>query len=157
MSSDYLSMSNPAYDKILTRVRETFPNSCVCWIEQVKNDELLKRYQSQKSAIPNELQLFHGTSQKNIDAIIKNGFNPAYNVRSLYGNGTYFAQDAIYSFDYMPVDSADLSYMLLCDVLVGTPGIDCTTNNDKKPTIFAIPGRYSAFPKYIIAFHKYAK
>ena len=159
MSTEYLSMSKLNYDKISERVRKSFPNACICWIEQIKNPNLRERYENSKSEmqVPNEHQLFHGTSKHIADIIIKKGFDASKNMRSLYGKGTYFAVDAMYSFDFMEPDSTQISYMFLCDVVIGTIGTNCSTDNKDKPTMFAVPKNESAFPTYLIAFHKYAK
>ena len=159
MTTEYISMSNSNYDKISDRVRKSFSNACICWIEQIKNSDLLDKYQQCKSemAFPNECQLFHGTNKQTADIIIQKGFDSSKNVRSRYGKGSYFAEDAMYSFDFMPPDPTQISYMFLCDVLVGTVGVDCSVNNEKNSTIFAVPRNDAIFPKYLIAFHKYAK
>jgi hypothetical protein len=44
-----------------------------------------------------ERRLFHGTGFEHIDTIIAQGFLRDYNDVSLYGKGTYFARDALYS------------------------------------------------------------
>ena len=55
----YIEMSNPIYDQISKRVRESFPKSCICWIEEVQNPILQKSYDELKLKIGNEELLFH--------------------------------------------------------------------------------------------------
>ena len=148
-------MDNINYNKIQAQVRKSYANSCICWIEEIINDKLLLTYQKHKSEIEDktEYQLFHGTSRENADCIIKTGFNYDKNVRSLYGKGTYFAADAMYSFNYMTPDKTAISYMFLCDVIDVNSDVANLTNKN----IFIITRDDAAFPKYLIAFHKYAK
>ena len=44
--------------------------------------------------------LFHGTSLDNITKIIYGGFNRDYNIKSLYGKGTYFSNEAKIAAEY---------------------------------------------------------
>lgn len=164
----YVEMSEPIYDIISKRIRESFPQSCICWIEEIINPSLREAYEARKSKIGNEQQLFHGTSENAVNAIAGGGFDPSYNTVSAYGKGTYFARDASYSYNYMKTQKNGISYMFLCDVLVGrsclgsngavinTEKYDSSVNSLEKPTIFVTPYADGAYPKYIIAFHKTA-
>ena len=77
MSSNtvYLAMSNPSYSKIETRVRESYPYACICWIEEVINQPLLDAYNTYKGTFstPNEHHLFHGTYEGIVNTIAKEG------------------------------------------------------------------------------------
>ena len=165
----YVEMSDPVYDQISKRVRQSFPNSCICWIEEVQNPDLQKSYDELKLKIGNEKLLFHGTSEESINSIAAGGFNPDYNKTSAYGKGTYFAEKASYSFSYMKQGRDGVAYMFLCSVLVGrmcrgsnqlvinTENYDSAVDNIDNPSIFVSPHAAAAYPKYIISFHKNAK
>lgn len=64
-----ISLSNPIYDKIDLMIKHTYPNSCILYIDEVYNNELLDKYNNKKNELMNkrngnikELQLFHGTN-----------------------------------------------------------------------------------------------
>jgi len=169
--SRYVEMSEPAYEIVSKRIRESYPNSCICWIEENTNADLLVAYENRKQQIStrgniNEVQFFHGTKEDIISKIAMEGFDPAFNRVSAYGKGTYFAKNASYSLNYMKPNKEDISFMFLCDVLLGNSckgslnlTIDVTTHdsavdNTANPTIAVTPYADGAYPRYIIAFHK---
>jgi hypothetical protein len=173
MSVRYVEMSEPIYDTISKRIRESFPNSCIVWIEENQNAFLLESYEARKKEIAkitsvNEVQWFHGTREENISKIAQGGFDPTYNKTSAFGKGTYFAKHASYSNSYMHPNKEGISFMFLCDVLMGKPclgrpdyTIDTTfyhssVDNFNKPTILVSPFADGAYPRYIVAFHKSA-
>ena len=149
-------MSDPKYVNIERRVRESFENSCICWIEEISYP--LDEYVNCRTSLGGEfkeLSLFHGTHEKLVNIIIREGFDPSKNVRSVYGKGAYFAKDASYSFNYMTSNEGnDISFMFLCDVLVDHSVL---TNVRENPTIFVVPKREAILPRYVITFHKSAK
>lgn len=170
-------MSNSQYDIIVERIRNTYPNSCVLFIDEVVNPELEEKYKEQLKEIKEkrgaenvkEELLFHGTCAENIDSIAFYGFDSSRNVTSAHGRGTYFAKNAIYSKDYMKSnDTRGISYMILAEVIIGncytyetntkinTEKYDNSINSMKNPSIYVTPYQYGAYPKYIIAFHKNA-
>jgi len=165
----YIEMSNPVYDEISKRVRQSFPKSCICWIEEVQNPNLQKSYDELKMKIGNEKLLFHGTAEEAINSIAAGGFNPEYNKTSAYGKGTYFAEKASYSFSYMKEGRDGVAYMFLCTVLtsrtcpgrgqlvIDTEKYDSAVDNIQNPAIFVTPHAGAAYPKYIISFHKKAQ
>lgn len=174
MSVRYVEMCEPIYEQVSKRIRESFPDSCICWIEENENIHLSAAYEHRKREIAkdasiNELQLFHGTREENITKIAMEGFDPSYNKTSAYGKGTYFAKNASYSQSYMIPNKDGISFMFLCDVLMGKPcmgrpNIDIDTSlyhsaidNFNHPTIIVTPFADAAYPRYIIAFHKGAK
>lgn len=175
MVRQYIEMINPMYDFISNEVRKSHPNSCICWIEENINDELLASYEERKTDIENmrgkpseELLLFHGTREENIDIICEEGFEPRLNVTSAFGKGVYFAKHSSYSFRYMDVGRGEISYMFLCNVLIGnacigssgkiigTEKYDSACDNLKNPTIFVTPYKNGSYPRYVIAFYKNA-
>ena len=169
----YMEMENPMYSMISDKITMSYPNSCICWIEEIVNDELRQEYTDLKTQITTkypktiEMQLFHDTKESSVNNIINTGFNPSYNKTSAYGIGTYFATYANYSKDYMPSNKKGISFMFLCDVIVGkmcigksSMVIDTTLYdnavNQLNPTIVVTPYKNGAYPRYLIAFHKNA-
>jgi hypothetical protein len=174
MPVEYVEMSNPQYEYISKRVRESFPESCICWIEENINDRLLiayeeRKFEAAKKGAINEVQFFHGTSENVINSIAAGGFDPSYNKASAYGKGTYFAKNASYSFSYMKPNKVGISFMFLCNVIMGrscigsgnliidTNKFDSAVDCIKNPSIVVTPYADAAYPRYIIAFHKNAK
>lgn len=173
MSIRYVEMKEPIYNTISKRIRESFPNSCIVWIEENQNSTLLAAYENRKKEIAkiasiNELNWFHGTKEENVTKIAMEGFDPTFNKTSAYGKGTYFAKNASYSNSYMVPNSQGISFMFLCDVLMGKPclgrsGLEIETelyhsavDNFNSPSILVTPFADAAYPRYIIAFHKNA-
>ena len=147
--------SDKRYSQIESRIQESYPNACILYIDEVLNDALYQRYLTRKDLIKaTEVQMFHGTNEKNITPIITNGFDPKFNVRAAYGPGVYFAKIANYSKVYMfSSKPGEPTYMFLADVLVGKEGVDNHHGPDILTTVYAD----GSFPRYIIAFHKEAK
>jgi hypothetical protein len=169
-------MSDKRYDHIEEGIRKSYPNSCILWIEEIINPELEENYQKQKAEIETkrgkpcrELELYHGTKEEAANNIIREGFDPERNSRAAYGKGSYFAKNASYSRDYAPPASDQISFMLICSVLVGEIGIygsmkpidtskyDNSADNPKNPSIYVSPYQYGAIPRFIVAFHRNAK
>jgi hypothetical protein len=174
-SKKYVDMSDPLYDEILAGIRKSYADSCVLWIEDVRNEELEEGYSVQKAEIiqkrgeVKEKMLYHGTNEDSARVIIRDGFLPSANRRSVFGKGSYFARDAIYSKHYAPPsDISDVSYLLLCSVLVGaaktygnneeidTTHHDNSVDNTREAarSIYVTPYRYGAVPRYLVAFYK---
>ena len=170
-----LSMSDKKYEEITNLVSESYPNSCICWIDQVNNTyleyEFTKLFDSivekRKKIKPKIVQMFHGTKEENVSPIIYNGFDTSKNKVSAYGIGTYFAKKASYSYNYMHPGKEQISYMFLSDVIFGslctTTGkididrFDNSVDNFRDPTICVTPYDFGAIPRYIIAFYKNTK
>ena len=170
------TLSSDKYDELCKLIRKSYPNACVLYIDEVLNDELYENYILRKTIlgqlrgpIIKELQLFHGTSHTNIQNIATNGFLKEYNKTSAYGRGTYFSTKASYSYNYSNIDPSDVSYMFVCDVLIGncnavygayeidTSKYDNSVDNLNNPTIYVTPYNDGCYPRYLIAFHKNAK
>lgn len=171
-----VSLSNPIYDKIDILIKNSYPNSCILYIDEICNNELLDKYNNRKDELLikrngniRELQLFHGTKHSNINSIAKNGFRSESNQRSVYGIGTYFSTQANYSKDYSDRDTEDISYMFVCNVLIGnctvmscnstinTELFDNSVNKIENPNIYVTPYNDGCIPKYLVAFYKNAK
>lgn len=166
----WVEMSEPIYDEISKRVRQSYPNACLCFIEELVNPPLLERYETFKQRIQerrgdaNEQQLFHGTTEEAIRSIQGEGFNPFYSKVAAYGWGTYFAKSASISVGYMRGKS-EITYMFLVDVVLGKnvhtgantkwETLDADSGGNGS-TIFVSPHQDAAFPRYCLAFHKNA-
>jgi hypothetical protein len=169
-------MSDKRYDRIEAGIRESYPNSCILFIEEIIHAELEARWSALRDKISQTrgrecqvLELYHGTREEFANSIIKNGFEPAANKVSAYGRGTYFAKAAAYSKDYAPPAADEVSFMLVCDVLVGECGLygankvidtavhDNSVNNLNAPTIYVSPYAAGAIPRFLVAFHRNAR
>ena len=162
----YLSLSDPEYDKISTFFRETYPNSCIVWVEKIDNPDLLSNYEEYKKTIPepNEKLLFHGTTEPNARKIIHLGFDPSLNKAFAYGKGVYFSKRSIYSRDFSMPSKDELAFMLLCSVVIGkvTKGsrgekipkdYNSFTNSIKNPDMYIVNRREAIMPRYLVAFY----
>ena len=169
-------MSDKRYDAIEAGIRASYPNSCLLWVEEIIHPALEERWVAQKAEIEaargkpcSVLRLYHGTREEYANSIIRGGFDPDANKVSAYGRGTYFAVAASYSRDYAPPASDDVSFMLICDVLVGevatygnsqpidTKKHDNSVDNKARPSIYVTPYAAGAIPRFIVAFHRNAR
>lgn len=178
MASLYpLSLSSKIYDDLSLLIKKSYPYSCILYIDEVINPELESRYNNRRITLENlrgpekitQLQLFHGTKHKNINSIAQNGFCKELNKTSAYGIGTYFAKNAVYSRSYTDTDNREVSYMFICDVLIGNLTVlnskreidihkyDNSVDSLTNPTIYVSPYDDGCIPRYLIAFHKNAK
>ncbi|NXI51600.1 PAR14 polymerase, partial [Chloroceryle aenea] len=168
-------------------VQERFLKTCQTFkiekIERVQNPYFWKAYQIKKHEMDdkngnrnNERLLFHGTSKESLNLINNYGFNRSYAGMHAanFGNGTYFAVNAMYSANdmYSKPDANGKKYMYLARVLVGeysqgtrgsiTPAaksasnsidlFDSSTDNVNQPSMFIIFNDIQAYPEYLITF-----
>lgn len=169
-----VSLSDSIYEKITRDIRKSYPNSCILYIDEIINPELLEKFNQRKKTIEDMrgidnvsiLSLFHGTKSHAINSISENGFLTHLNKTAAYGMGTYFSTLANYSKDYTDKDRDQVSYIFVCDVIVGTCELgtnqkviigDNGVNNLKNPSIYVTPYDDGAYPRYLVAFHKNAK
>jgi hypothetical protein len=172
-----VSLSSPVYDEITKMIENSYKNACVLYIDEIINSNILDKYCKRKVFLEelrgkeyiSELRLFHGTKIDCINNIATNGFMKEFNRTSAYGKGTYFSTKASYSCHYTNKDETDISYMFICDVLVGkctvingpkdidTELYDNSVNNLTLPDIYVTPYDDGAYPRYLVAFHKNAK
>uniref|UniRef100_A0A3B3BS18 Poly [ADP-ribose] polymerase n=1 Tax=Oryzias melastigma TaxID=30732 RepID=A0A3B3BS18_ORYME len=139
-----------------------------------KSYELLKKQMEQKNKHKkNERVLFHGTTDKSIDLINKNGFNRSYaGLHAMFGKGSYFAVDPAYSAqNYAQPDNQGLKRMYQARVLVGdfthgNPSLivppsksgqsadlyDSVADNKNPPSMFVVFNDIQAYPEYLITF-----
>ncbi|XP_053568061.1 protein mono-ADP-ribosyltransferase PARP14 [Bombina bombina] len=150
-------------------------------IERVQNKTLWLNYQIKKESMDtkngntnNEKKLFHGTTLDSVKNVNHNGFNRGFAGANaaLYGNGTYFANEASYSSSYSKADSNGYKYMYLARVLTGlsckgekgmpapppknasdpTDLFDSVTDTVDKPSMYVIFSDIQAYPEYLITF-----
>ncbi len=162
-----MSLSDPMYDQIENIVRATYKNSCIVWIEKIRNEELEKKFNDYKSKInpPNIKRLFHGTSEQVARIIIEEGFDPSKNKVSAHGIGVYFSTRALYSIEYCHrTEGKDYVFMFVCDVVTGkpckgkantqiSPEYDSATDNLARPDMYIVNKREAALPLYLVAFY----
>jgi len=122
----------------------------------------------------NERRVWHGTKKENIDKIVNQGFLRQLGQTMAYGDGTYFASEAMGSLMYATTDSVGTKHMFLCDLLVGDcckgrsrmkvpepkdgmQNIPHETMVDKRrnPTIFVATKDDQARPRYLVTFRAY--
>ncbi|OCT60889.1 protein mono-ADP-ribosyltransferase PARP14 [Xenopus laevis] len=179
-----LNSGSPEYND----VQSQFVKSCamkIIKIERIQNKHLWLNYQIKKQSIDaknnstnNDMQLFHGSDPNTIQNVNQNGFNRSYAGRNAacYGNGTYFAVDALYSAHdtYSKPDQLGQKHMYLARVLTGiscvgqrgmvappaknasnpTDLYDSVTDNKSNPAMFVIFNDIQAYPEYLITFTK---
>ncbi len=173
MTTVPISMSDKIYDTLVESIRKTYPNSCVLWIDKIENpmleDNFLRRYQEVINSRGDAKirQLYHGTSEECVKKIIVNGFQSSFNRVGAYGKGTYFTPLATMSAQYAKPKSDEISYMMVCDVVIGvckigsvmkakTDDVDNFVNMLTNPSIICCPLDDMAVPRYVIAFHRNA-
>ena len=172
-----ISMSNPMFDKISDLIYKSFPNACILYIQEVANEDLITSFEQRKNDMIEkrgannvyEELMFHGTKPEHIDPIVRDGFRPELNKTSAYGKGTYFASAASYSKNYAHPAKDEVAYMFVCRVLIGkirqgitnsvldTQQYDNFVDNIKNPSIVVTPYADGGIPKYVVAFHPFAK
>jgi len=168
-------MGDKRFDQIGEGIYKSYPNACILWIDEVVNAELCREFESFKKELSEkrncvrEMLMFHGTSEEAMNNIVWNGFDPKMNKVAAYGKGTYFARDAAYSKAYAKPKSNEISFMMVCRVLVGkccigssdavldTCKFDNWVDNIKDPSIVVTPYPNGAIPLYVIGFHRNAK
>lgn len=144
-------------------------------IHRVQNKRLYIQYETHKHEFqkkyknnPNEMRLFHGTTQSSVEKIWVNGFNRSYAGinGTAYGRGVYFARASSYSHGYTDINKlkAKQGQMFFSRVLVGNveqgsssmnippTGADTTVENKQNPTIFVIYHDAQAYPEYLITY-----
>jgi hypothetical protein len=167
-----LTVGSKEFDEIAKHITKSYPNACIMFIDKLEAPPFENEYIALKTSMkePNEQLLFHGTTEESARSILQSGYDPLMNRRAAYGTGTYFSASASYSKDYMDISTRtigfELSYMLINTVLVGrvcqgssknviNPTLhDSQVDNLYSPTIFAIPRKEQAIPRYFVGFHK---
>ena len=170
-------MSDKQFDKISARIRESYPNACILWIDEIHNRNLEQEHEDLYQTIISKRgadkvtkqELFHGTAESNIKSIATDGFQVSYSKIAAFGKGTYFSKYANYSINYSTDGKDKICYMFLCSVITGEPSVygnmqeinkelhDNSVDSIKSPTMYITPYDYGGIPKYIIAFYKHAQ
>ncbi|XP_031694394.1 protein mono-ADP-ribosyltransferase PARP15-like, partial [Anarrhichthys ocellatus] len=167
--------------EVKTELTKTGLTVSIISVERVQNPTLWQNYQLKKTQLEvknkhtnNERMLFHGTAASSIDLINKQGFNRSYAGAhgAMFGNGSYFAVDPVYSQGYAQADAKGQKRMYLSRVLVGdftkgkagliTPPskntgsaadlYDSVSDDSSNPTMFVIFNDIQAYPEYLITF-----
>lgn len=170
-----LEETDPRYIDICKRIyKSNRALKGVLWIEEVINDSLFGRYLICKEDLElvcgdnlKELQLFHGTNPSCLRTIMKEGFKRSCNKRSIQGKGTYLAMDAETSLAYVVAEDPHVSFLFLCDVLIGREKVyaanmnfleieyfDCFTNSKDNPSVYVVPYDEAIYPRFVIALGK---
>ena len=90
-----------------------------------------KQAEFKSKGIPSDpIFAFHGTAAQNIDSILSNNFSLDRVKVYAYGFGIYLSEQPEVSQGY----SADCKSFILCKVLTGNPGQNCTVRQDKFPS-----------------------
>ncbi|XP_034412586.1 protein mono-ADP-ribosyltransferase PARP14-like [Cyclopterus lumpus] len=154
-------------------------------IERLQDVHQRRAYEVQKNQISDkntrqggagELLLFHGTTEKNCDAIMKNGFNRRYcgQNATVYGEGTYFAVEAKYSaqvcYSKPAADGSQLMFVvrvLTGLYTLGTSGMkmppprssrlshdlyDSVVDDVGNPSMYVVFHDNQAYPDYLVTF-----
>lgn len=114
--------------------------------------------------------LFHGTKKEHIKTICEQGFDPRVSGSSsgtVYGEGTYFARDAIYSSGYSVGNKMFLARVLVGCYTAGKRGVrrppkklfsedlyDSCVDDKRDPEIFVVFKQEQAYPEWLIEYAK---
>ncbi|XP_054466481.1 protein mono-ADP-ribosyltransferase PARP14-like [Anoplopoma fimbria] len=177
-----LDVKSKGYKEVETELTKTGLAANIISIERVQNTTLWQSYQLMKKQMEvknkhtnNERMLFHGTAADSINLINKQGFNRSYAGihGAMFGNGSYFAVDPVYSAQgYAKPDASGhkrvyLSRVLVGDFTKGKPGLitppsknsasaadlyDSVADQSGTPTMFVVFNDIQAYPEYLITF-----
>ncbi|XP_030645814.1 protein mono-ADP-ribosyltransferase PARP12-like isoform X2 [Chanos chanos] len=174
-----LANSGSKYTMVEKLFKRTMTHRIIHSIKRVQNPSLWKMFQWQKEQMKErnggkevfDRYLFHGTDPSLVDAICEQNFDwRICGVHgTLYGKGSYFARDAVYSDKYAS-SSNGRKTMFLALVLVGesTRGnstylrppqkgsnkgfYDSCVDNESNPAIFVIFEKYQIYPEFLIEY-----
>jgi len=167
-SERFISVGSSVFERVSNLVTQGYPNACITYVNEIiPTADTKKIFEETLSKLtPKEnykvLELFHGTKQKNIDDILREGFKNNRNLCSAYGKGTYFSPDVSISLQYTDGCSKasnfqdELSYVFLCDVIFGKIGVDNYVDRSKNPSIIVSIYEERILIKYLIAFYRFA-
>lgn len=178
---------NSEFTYIQKMVTASMCNIRVTSIQRIQNDYLWKTYQIKKRQLLslycndmselNEQYLFHGTDHRVIDSICCDNFDWRLfgsNIGNMYGQGTYFSNQASVADGYSKADALGLKAIFVVIVLVGTMTVgsrimdfppenpktgryfDTTCNDEFNSTIFVKYNRDEYYPAYLVKYrHTY--
>ncbi|XP_018424407.1 PREDICTED: poly [ADP-ribose] polymerase 12-like [Nanorana parkeri] len=177
-----LSQNSREFTNIVAMFSNTISDHTVKNIWQIQNSVLWERYNRQKdqmksktlSSTVNERQLFHGTYLANIDAICRESFD--WRICGTnggeYGQGSYFARDALYAHKCSPVGSLGTRTMFVARVLVGhfsngnptlrrppqkygsSETYDSCVDNVYNPSVFVVFEKQQAYPEFMVEYEE---
>ncbi|XP_073401705.1 protein mono-ADP-ribosyltransferase PARP15-like [Dendrobates tinctorius] len=179
ISHEYKEVKDKFYKTTLEKENQ------IMEIKRIQNERLWKCFTINKHDVnkknpgeENIRPLYHGTHSNAIANINRNGFNRAYCGKNatMYGNGTYFAEDSKYSCrdTYSCPDANGMKYIYQAAVITGryckgdrsykeAPHVDGDPNKGrydsvvddvKNPKMFVVFRDDVAYPEYLIAFKK---
>jgi hypothetical protein len=163
--------SNEFYKQIQKDILTEYPDAFILWMTEIKNEnlvnkqnDLIKHIQDTKNITPRKELMYHGVKKDDIIMIVQHGFQKIYEFKTGYGKGTYFTKLIDYSFDYIKDITDDITYVMLCDVVIGkttrtydeinTDEFDNSTNSTEELLLTVTPYDYGGIPKILFAFTK---
>jgi hypothetical protein len=167
------------FDEIDEKIRKSYPESCILYIDEITNPILLERFETRRGIMIShsidvkEIEMFHGTKTKSIQPIMEDGYKASYSTVCAYGKGTYFSPLAQLALKYTTKEKEDptflmgceVSYLFLNKILVGRIKIgkngeiidpekyDASCNSLKNTTIYSIQNDHAILPTYLIGFY----
>ena len=177
------------FSTVESSFRKTLPSVEIDLIERIENGPQHESFSVYQRNVQRRLGdafdratmvrlLFHGTTEDACKSIINSdvaGFQPllaGVATGALWGDGTYFARDAIYSDGYACRLPSGQKQMLAAEVVVGqwTKGArgtkicplmrgdqyeryDSLVNDESDPSIFVVQHSAAAYPAYLITYH----
>ncbi|XP_072000953.1 protein mono-ADP-ribosyltransferase PARP12-like isoform X2 [Engystomops pustulosus] len=150
---------------------------------RLQNPSLWQVFQWQKAQMKKlspgrdvkEVQLFHGTEESNVDPICNHNFDWRIcgTHGTMYGQGSYFARDASYSYNYSKPTSGGSRMMFVARVLVGDyvvgdpsmkrppprPGsssryYDSCVDDATDPSIYVVFEKHQIYPEYLLEYEE---
>jgi hypothetical protein len=118
----------------------------------------------------NERYAFHGTNEKAIEAIVKEGFKYRFNSRHLFGRGSYFSTTASYSLDpqYASPNANGEQHVIVTRICVGKtvqgtqnllPSMDdsyqTAVDDMHSPNTFVTFHDDQTFPEFLVALKRF--
>ncbi|XP_060110924.1 uncharacterized protein LOC132583277 [Heteronotia binoei] len=173
-----LQRSSEEYQDVVKKFNQTGGGFKILKVERIQNRYLWVSYCWKRSwmdkknpeGVQNERILYHGTRPENWHSIQEIGFKSACRKVGLYGQGIYFAKEAVRSAYYAKPDSGGQRFMFQTRVLIGEytrggekmvlppmkPGgkgrYDSLVDVLSKPAIFVTFFDDHAYPEYLITF-----
>ncbi|MBN3321387.1 PARPT polymerase, partial [Atractosteus spatula] len=180
-------VSSESYQHVHELFHRTMPEKqfFIVAVEQIQNPQLWSKFESKRDfmarrsasggTLVNEMHLFHGTTERAVDAICRLNFDPSLaGTRNghIYGKGMYFARDASYAAEYTTLETGERN-MLIATVLAGQwvkghnsitkpPPLknsissgelyDSCVNSEDEPTMFVIFDSCQCYPYYLIRY-----
>ncbi|XP_053574906.1 protein mono-ADP-ribosyltransferase PARP12 [Bombina bombina] len=176
-----IPQSSEEYKNVEAMFRRTLRLTQIQNIQRIQNLALWEVFQWQKEQMKkqhegkevDERQLFHGTSEKLIDAICQQNFDWRISGAhgTAYGKGSYFARDSTYSHNYSCRTDSHSRVMFVARVLVGdfingkssylrpppkesstSTYYDSCVDSKSNPSIFVIFEKHQIYPEYLIRY-----